>query len=84
MLACPWFVHANISGVVSFQVDMKDTDLYKEDWIGLRALDESGRLVLGSVPGQHMHFTLQWLLDNVVHPYLRGPAAIGDVATARA
>ncbi len=56
---------------------MKDTELYKEDWIGLRELDESGRLVLGSVPGAHMHFSLPWFLDNVVDPYLRGSARTG-------
>ena len=57
---------------------MKDTQLYKEDWIGLRTLDGSGRLVFGSVPGAHMHFTLQWFLHNVVDPYLRGPARTRD------
>ena len=63
----------------ALQVDMKDTDLYKENWIGLRTLDESGRLVLGSVPGAHMHFTLQWFLDNVVDPTCAvppGPATV--------
>lgn len=55
---------------------MKDTDLYKEDWIGLRELDESGRLVLGHVPGPHMHFSLEWLRTNVINPYLRRPSAL--------
>ncbi len=80
----PVRVSCKLTWLAAPQVDMKDTELYKEDWIGLRALDESGRLVLGSVPGQHMHFTLEWFLDNVVHPYLRGPAATGNVAVARA
>lgn len=59
----------------ALQVDMKETDLYKEDWIGLRELDESGRLVLGHVPGPHMHFSLEWLRKNVIDLYLRRPGA---------
>lgn len=30
-------------------VNMSDTQLYKEDWIGLRRLDEAGRIVRGQV-----------------------------------
>ena len=55
---------------------MRDTDLYKEDWIGLKELDEGGRLVLNSVPGRHMNFSLKWLLKNVIDAYLRGPANV--------
>eukprot|EP00884_Botryococcus_braunii_P007153 jgi/Botrbrau1/16439/Bobra.0142s0035.1 len=51
-------------------VDLKDSDLYKEDWIGLRELDESGRLDLVECPGQHMHFSLDWFESDVIHPYL--------------
>ena len=32
-------------------VPMREQPLYKEDWIGLRALDEHGRVVLASVRG---------------------------------
>ena len=60
------------------QLEMRDTELYKEDWIGLKELDEGGRLVLGHVPGPHMHFSLEWLLKNVVNPYLRGADALDD------
>lgn len=54
---------------------MRESDLYKEDWIGLKELDESGRLILGSVPGRHMNFSLEWLLKNVIDAHLRGSAA---------
>lgn len=53
-------------------VQMKDTDLYKEDQIGLRKLDESGRLNLGTLPGYHMRFTLQEFDDLIITPYLTG------------
>jgi len=51
----------------SFDLDgkvhhMKDTDLYKNDTIGLRYLDENDRLYLREVPGkQHLDFD-----DNVI------------------
>ena len=34
--------------------DLKDRPIYKEDWIGLRELDEKGALVFESVEGGHM------------------------------
>ena len=33
---------------------MQATRLYQEDWIGLRALDEAGKLAFGEAPGAHM------------------------------
>ncbi|EFJ40725.1 hypothetical protein VOLCADRAFT_84379 [Volvox carteri f. nagariensis] len=51
-------------------VPLYDQPLYKEDWIGLRSLDERGQLVLEEAPGAHMQFTLQWFADNVIRKYL--------------
>jgi palmitoyl-protein thioesterase len=36
-------------------IPMRLQPLYTEDWIGLRKLDKSGRLVLESCEGEHMH-----------------------------
>lgn len=36
---------------------LQERRLYKEDWLGLRKLDEEGRLDFKSVPGQHMHLS---------------------------
>jgi hypothetical protein len=44
----------------------------QEDQIGLRKLDESGRLNLGTLPGYHMRFTLQEFDDLIITPYLTG------------
>ena len=45
--------------------------IVRQDWLGLRALDGSGRLVLADVPGaQHMHFNLSWFFREVVDRYL--------------
>lgn len=47
-----WFAEVNeTSGQVT---DLRDRAIYKEDWIGLRALDEKGGLVFESVEGEHM------------------------------
>ena len=40
-------------------VPMREQPLYKEDWIGLRALDEHGRVVLASCDGEHMHLSTE-------------------------
>jgi len=38
-------------------VSMREQPLYIEDWIGLRALDESGRVVLVSCDAEHMRLS---------------------------
>lgn len=35
-------------------IPMRQQPLYKEDWIGLRKLDERGAVVFGTCHGQHM------------------------------
>jgi len=40
-------------------VPMREQPLYVEDWIGLRALDESDRVVLVSCDGEHMQLSTQ-------------------------
>eukprot|EP00192_Tetraselmis_astigmatica_P013340 CAMPEP_0117672658 /NCGR_PEP_ID=MMETSP0804-20121206/14026_1 /TAXON_ID=1074897 /ORGANISM="Tetraselmis astigmatica, Strain CCMP880" /LENGTH=335 /DNA_ID=CAMNT_0005481283 /DNA_START=30 /DNA_END=1038 /DNA_ORIENTATION=+ len=51
-------------------VGMEDTPLYKEDWIGLRALDEAGRVERMDCEGEHMQFGLDWFVENIVSPFL--------------
>ena len=49
------FAEVNItSGTVT---PLQERPIYKEDWLGLKKLDEQGRLDFKSVPGQHMHLT---------------------------
>ncbi|OOF94269.1 hypothetical protein ASPCADRAFT_19244, partial [Aspergillus carbonarius ITEM 5010] len=35
-------------------VELRDTEVYKEDWLGLRGLDEKGGLVFRTLEGGHM------------------------------
>lgn len=62
-------------------VPMREQAMYTEDWLGLRALDESGRLVLAESPGQHMWFTDTWLKENVLDEYLYGPKAATKIVS---
>ena len=57
-------------------VPLEEQELYAKgsDWLGLRALHDSGRLTLAECPGEHMRFTLDWFADNVIQPYLRESA----------
>ena len=61
-------------------VPLREQAMYAEDWLGLRALDESGRLVLADCPGQHMWFTDAWLKENVLDKYMYG--RIGDESSS--
>ncbi|KAI9463364.1 alpha/beta-hydrolase [Russula earlei] len=40
-------------------VPMREQSLYVEDWIGLRTLDESGRVVLASCDSEHMQLSVE-------------------------
>ncbi|KAF2628975.1 palmitoyl-protein thioesterase 1 precursor [Macroventuria anomochaeta] len=47
-----WFAQTNLtSGDV---VELRDRDIYKEDWIGLKKLDEKGGLHFKTIEGEHM------------------------------
>jgi len=49
---------------------MNETVWYKEDRFGLKTLDEAGKIDLYSTPGNHLEFSLDYLLD-LVSKYFR-------------
>jgi palmitoyl-protein thioesterase len=51
-------------------VDMRDTNLYKQDWIGLKELDTQNKIKFVECHGDHLRFTDQWFIENVI-PHLR-------------
>eukprot|EP00955_Chlamydomonas_euryale_P059855 357516-Chlamydomonas_euryale.AAC.15 len=63
-----WFGFYNGTALVP----LEQQRLYTEDWIGLRKLDESGRLVRASIEGRHMHFSQEWFEEHVLWKYLAG------------
>ncbi len=52
---------------------LNESRLYQEDWIGLRAMDAEGKLVFLSSPGNHLHFTEDFLVKKIVEPFLSKP-----------
>jgi len=53
---------------------LQDQAMYKEDWLGLRGLNEAGRLLMQDIAGGHMQFTADWFDQNIIQEYLSTPA----------
>ena len=66
----PWWPFHRRPGVESRTViSMKEQPLYKDDIIGIRTLDESGRLHFESCDGAHMHLKVEcW--EPIVRQYV--------------
>ncbi|KAI9890515.1 MAG: hypothetical protein M1814_003854 [Vezdaea aestivalis] len=70
-----WWADVNTtSGEVT---PLRQRALYKDDWLGLRYLDESKRLHFGIVPGEHMHLDEHVLAQTFAGFY--GPLRADDV-----
>lgn len=50
-----WF--AEVNATTGEVTPLQDRPIYKEDWLGLKQLDEQGKLDFDTVPGQHMHLS---------------------------
>lgn len=68
-----WFAEVNsTTGIVT---PLQERQLYKEDWLGLKTLDEQGKLDFRVVPGKHMELNNE-LLASVFREYF-GPLNFG-------
>jgi len=47
-------------------IPYNETQLYKEDWIGLQTLDKQNKLSFLSVIGNHLEFTEEWFIQNII------------------
>jgi len=47
-----------------------ETKLYQNDQIGLKTLDQQGKLEFDTCPGPHMHVPADWFTSNVILKYL--------------
>ncbi|KAJ3038914.1 hypothetical protein HDV00_012836 [Rhizophlyctis rosea] len=63
------FGYWNEEGVV---VPLREQPLYKEDWLGLKAMDEKGKLVFEEIPGRHMRIDFEYLKTEIIPKYLAG------------
>jgi len=48
---------------------LRESQLYLDDFIGLRSLDEAGNLTFFSVPGGHTAFDYSWIAEHIL-PFL--------------
>lgn len=63
-----WFGYYE-NGSMSTILSYNETELYTEDWIGLKTLNEAGKVEFISVSGGHLAIT-QSLMENYIVPYL--------------
>uniref|UniRef100_A0A5B7BVT0 Putative palmitoyl-protein thioesterase 1 n=1 Tax=Davidia involucrata TaxID=16924 RepID=A0A5B7BVT0_DAVIN len=52
----------------------EETTLYTEDWIGLKTLDEAGKVKFINVSGEHLHISRSDMENHIV-PYLKDEAS---------
>ncbi|RVD89752.1 uncharacterized protein DFL_000745 [Arthrobotrys flagrans] len=67
-----WFAEVVEDGEVTW---LTERELYQEDWIGLKRLDEAGKLKFLKTGGPHMHITDE-LLAEVYTKYLWQPEGV--------
>ena len=65
-----WFAEVNTT--TEHVTLLKDRPIYKEDWVGLKTLDEKGSLVFETLPGGHMQISRKDL-KRIMKTYF-GPA----------
>ena len=51
-------------------VPLEQSELYEQDWLGLRGLREAGRLHLLKKPGRHLAFNRSYFRSAIVAPFL--------------
>ncbi|KAI8908221.1 palmitoyl-protein thioesterase precursor [Powellomyces hirtus] len=62
-----WFGYWNEEGEV---IMLPDQPLYKEDWLGLKSMNENGQLVFDKLPGRHMQIELSYFSKHLIPKYL--------------
>jgi len=50
-------------------VPLNESQIYTEDWLGLKEMDQNGQLQFIPCPGNHLQFTQQWFKEYIF-PYL--------------
>nr|AAW26730.1 SJCHGC04223 protein [Schistosoma japonicum] len=59
------------NGSLSNITSLQDSILYREDRLGLQALDKRGDLHLIEKDGDHLHFDVNWFVQNIIIPFLK-------------
>jgi len=48
------------------ELPLNQTQLYKEDWLGLRQMDQMGKLQFIPCVGDHLQFTMTWFIKHII------------------
>jgi len=51
-------------------LSLQETQLYKEDWLGLKAMDEANKLHFLSFEGEHLQFSDEWFLTEILDQFV--------------
>ena len=62
-----------LPGQADVILPLRESPIYVEDRIGLKALDEAGKLHFIEVEGPHLQFAWdrQWLMDNIIEVFFK-------------
>ena len=60
-----------VPGQADVILPLRESLLYVEDRIGLKALDEAGKLHFMDVEGDHLQFSRQWFIDNIINVFFK-------------
>ncbi|XP_043206179.1 palmitoyl-protein thioesterase 1-like [Amphibalanus amphitrite] len=52
-------------------VPLQQTPIYTEDYLGLQQLDADGKLAMLETEGDHLQFSIDWLVENIINVYLK-------------
>lgn len=52
------------------EFSMEETEIYKNDRLGLESMQQNGQLVLLEAPQDHLELDEDWFIENIL-PYLR-------------
>merc|ERR1712038_343444 len=50
---------------------LQESDLYKEDKLGLKEMDKQGKIHFLELDGDHLQFSTKWFIDNILRKYLK-------------
>ncbi|KAG0372528.1 hypothetical protein BGX24_000138 [Mortierella sp. AD032] len=51
-------------------VELEEQEQYKQDWLGLKTMDQDGKLIFEVMEGEHMQFSLEDFAEQITIPYL--------------
>jgi len=53
-------------GQAEIEVSLEETELYKQDRLGLKEMNENGKLVFLQTDGEHLQFSESWFIENIL------------------